>query len=87
MFVCIPIITYYMQLCKLYYEKILTPHTHILTRRKRERRKKRLNINSRALDNVNVVYLALLFCLCALTLPPAAACMSGRAKYCRSREG
>ena len=73
-----------MQLCKLNYEKILTPHTHILTRRKRERRKKRLNINSRALDNGN---LALLFCLCALTLAPAAACMSGRAKYCRSREG
>ena len=32
-------------------------------------------------------YLALLFCLCALTLAPAAACMSGRAKYCHSREG
>ena len=76
-----------MQLCKLNYEKILTPHTHILTRRKRERRKKRLNINSRALDNGNVVYLTLLFCLCALTLAPAAACMSGPAKYCRSREG
>ena len=31
--------------------------------------------------------LALLFCLCVLTLAPAAACMSGRAKYCRSRQG
>ena len=76
-----------MQLFKFYYEKILTPHTHILTRRKREKRKKRLNINSKALDNGNVVYLALLFCLCALTLPPATTCMSGRAKYYRSREG
>ena len=47
-----------MQLCKLNYEKILTLHTHILTRRKRERRKKRLNINSRALDNDNVFYLS-----------------------------
>ena len=75
-----------MQLCKLNYEKILTPHTHILTRRKKER-EERKDINSRALDNGNVVYLALLFCLCALTLAPAASCMSGRAKYCRSREG
>ena len=35
---------HYMQLYKLNYEKILTPYTRILTRRKRERRKKRLNI-------------------------------------------
>ena len=44
-----------MQLCKLNYEKILAPYTHILTLQKRERRKKRLNINTRALDNGNVV--------------------------------
>ena len=62
-------------------------HTYTNTAKERKGRKKRLNINSRALDKGNVVYLALLFCLCALTLAPAAACMSGRAKYCRSREG
>ena len=30
-----------MQLCKLNYEKILTPHTHILTWRKREREERK----------------------------------------------
>ena len=61
-------------------------HTYTNTAKERER-EERKDINSRALDNGNVVYLALLFCLCALTLAPAAACTSGRAKYCRSREG
>ena len=51
---------------------------------KEREKKKRLNINTRQRQ---CGYLALLFCLCALTLAPAAVSMSGRVKYCRSREG
>ena len=77
-----------MQLCKLNYEKILTPHTHILTRRKREREERKDSTLTVEHSTTAMWFnLALLFCLCALTLAPTAACMSERAKYCRNREG
>ena len=54
-------------------------HTYTNTAKEREKKEKA--------QQRQCGYLALLFCHSALTLAPAAACMSGRAKYCRSREG